>query len=423
MGGTGGGYDFLIGGIGAPEGDILPHRAAAEPGFLQDHAPRAAQRVPRQVADVVPADRHRPAVHIVEPHEQVDDGGLAATGRSDDGNALPVLHRQREVPDQLAVGRIGERYAIQFHTAVYIGGGQPDRVRRIRLLRRRLDQLKQAGGTRQRVLQLRDDAGNLVEGLGILAGVGQEAGQHTDGQRHAADRVQADQSSEQRGAGIHQIVDKAGKGIGQGGVEGRAAGYGLQPPVDFIKIRYRLVLVRKGGDYLVTADQLVHKGGLLGADTGLLGKQHAGAPRHKGRNKQRQRRYQHNPRRHKRIDGQHEHQRSEYGQDAGEQLGKPDEQSVRDLIRIGYDTADNIPHRTTVEIGQRKPLQMDKGILPQAAHHTERNMVVDDVHQPLAHRRHQNDDTGSQQNAGQPAVRIDLTLTDQQINGTSGQDG
>ena len=66
---------------------------------------------------------------------------------------------------------------------------------------------------------------------------------------------------------------------------------------------------------------------------------------------------------------------------------------------------------------------MDKGILPQAAHHTERNMVVDDVHQPLAHRRHQNDNTGSQQNAGQPAVRIDLTLTDQQINGTSGQDG
>ena len=173
----------------------------------------------------------------------------------------------------------------------------------------------------------------------------------------------------------------------------------------------------------MTADQLVHKGGLLGADTGLLGKQHAGAPRHKGRNKQRQRRYQHNPRRHKRIDGQHEHQRSEYGQDAGEQLGKPDEQSVRDLIRIGYDTADNIPHRTAVEIGQRKPLQMDKGILPQAAHHTERNMVVDDVHQPLAHRRHQNDDTGSHQNAGQPAVRIDLTLTDQQINGTSGQDG
>ena len=43
------------------------------------------------VPDVGAGDFDGAAVDIIEPHEQVDEGGLAAAGGADDGDALAGL--------------------------------------------------------------------------------------------------------------------------------------------------------------------------------------------------------------------------------------------------------------------------------------------------------------------------------------------
>ncbi len=51
-----------------------------EPGILQHHAVAAAQGGAGHVPDVGAGDFDGAAVDIIEPHEQIDEGGLAAAG-------------------------------------------------------------------------------------------------------------------------------------------------------------------------------------------------------------------------------------------------------------------------------------------------------------------------------------------------------
>ena len=70
-------------------------------GVLGDDADRVAQRLQRQVAHVDPADRHAAGVDVVDPRDQLRDGGLAGAGRTDQRDQLagvgaeahPVQHR------------------------------------------------------------------------------------------------------------------------------------------------------------------------------------------------------------------------------------------------------------------------------------------------------------------------------------------
>ena len=90
---------------------------------------------------------------------------------------------QREVLNQLAVGGIGEENVLEIDFAA--GLRKNLGVGRVGILRGLVNQLKDASGAGERVLQLGDDAGNLVERLGVLIGVGEEAGQTADAQMTA----------------------------------------------------------------------------------------------------------------------------------------------------------------------------------------------------------------------------------------------
>ena len=69
-------------------------------------------------------------------------------------------------------------------------------------------------------MQLRDDAADLVEGLGILIGIGEKAGKPADRQRRAAG-VEADQRAAERNDGVDDAVEEARAGIDQRGIEHR----------------------------------------------------------------------------------------------------------------------------------------------------------------------------------------------------------
>ena len=82
------------------------------------------------------------------------------------------------------------------------------------------------------------------------------------------------------------------------------------------------------------------------------------------------------------IFGEHEEQGSDDGDDTGKQLCKSKEHTIGKNIRICDDTADDITGAVSVQVGQRKLLDMADGsctdILYCAVGHT----VVDDTHDP-----------------------------------------
>ncbi len=56
---------------------------------LQHHAGARADVVATQLGDVLTVEQDAPSVELVEAHDEVDQGGLARSGGSDDGDGLP----------------------------------------------------------------------------------------------------------------------------------------------------------------------------------------------------------------------------------------------------------------------------------------------------------------------------------------------
>ena len=69
---------------------------------LGDVADRVLERLQGQVADVLAADPHRPAVDVVEPRDEVGDRGLAGTGRPDERDHLAGLGGEGDAVQHLA---------------------------------------------------------------------------------------------------------------------------------------------------------------------------------------------------------------------------------------------------------------------------------------------------------------------------------
>ena len=205
MGGFGCCHDLFKACIRLAVGNVFPHGTGPQPCILQHHAVAAAQGSAGHIPDVGAGHLDGTAVHIIEAHEQVDEGGLAAAGRADDGNALAGLYGEIQIFDQMLLRRVGERDVLQLYAAG--DGFKLLRVQCVRRFGRLVDQLEDPCGAGQRVLKLRDHAGDLVEGLGVLVRVAEEA-------RQSADRDRACHGAERAGkadAGINNIVNDAGK--------------------------------------------------------------------------------------------------------------------------------------------------------------------------------------------------------------------
>ncbi len=324
-------------------------------------------------------------VYVIKAHEQVDERGLAAARGADDGHPLTGPDGKAQIPDEGLCRVIAEGDVLKLDLAGRVR--QHPGVRRVGALRGLIQQFKDPGGAGKRVLQLGHDAADLVEGLGVLVGVAQKRGQAAHGEgRGGAGGRHADQGARQGDGCIDQVVDKAGAGVGQGGVEHRLSRGLLKPVVDLVKGRDPGRFAAEGLDHLLAAQHFVNKGGLLGPGLALGAEEVIGVRGDIPGHHKAQGREQHHDQGDPGLDGHHKAQRAENGHDARKQLGKAQKQAVCKLVYVGNEAADNAAHGLAVEIRQRKLLQMGKGPVAHVAHHAEGDLVVDGGHDPAEHR-------------------------------------
>ncbi len=130
------------------------------------------------------------------------------------------------------------------------------RLRNLRLL---LDKLKHPAGAGKRCLQLRHHAGDLIEGLRVLVGVAQKAGELP----HADAPFDRQKSPKDPDARIDKAVDKARAGIGQRGEEDRLHVRLFQPAIDLAKPLHHLRLMAERLHHLLISDHLIDQRSLL----------------------------------------------------------------------------------------------------------------------------------------------------------------
>ena len=169
VGGLGGLHHFLQGGLRLAIGNVLPNGSPLQPGVLKHHAIAAAQAVAGNPPDVRSLHLDGAFVHIVKPHQQVDDGGLAAAGGANQGHPLAGFHLQVEVLNQGLLFPVGEAHLLDGHLP--LGVLEHPGVGVVGDLGPLLNQLEHPARAGQGVLQLCHHAGNLIKGLGVLVGI------------------------------------------------------------------------------------------------------------------------------------------------------------------------------------------------------------------------------------------------------------
>ena len=87
---------LIVGGLVAVA-EVAGDRAAEEEGPLGDDPDALPEVLARHLADVHAVHQQRPAGHVVEARDQVDQRGLAAAGRAHDGGRLAGLGGERDV--------------------------------------------------------------------------------------------------------------------------------------------------------------------------------------------------------------------------------------------------------------------------------------------------------------------------------------
>src|SRR5699024_5682066 len=75
-GGPRGGDHLVVGRLQAAVADVLPDGAAEQHRVLQHHAHARTHRTPVQGSDVHAVQADLPGIDLVEPHDEVHEGGL-----------------------------------------------------------------------------------------------------------------------------------------------------------------------------------------------------------------------------------------------------------------------------------------------------------------------------------------------------------
>ncbi len=98
----------LVAGIGPAVEDVVADRAVQQRGVLRHQADLAAQRILRDVGDVLPVDEDAAALDVVEAQQQVDQRRLAGARAADQPDLLAGRDGQRQILDDPALaGRSG----------------------------------------------------------------------------------------------------------------------------------------------------------------------------------------------------------------------------------------------------------------------------------------------------------------------------
>ena len=146
-----------------------------QPGILEDHGVGPAEGIPLDGADVLAVHIDGAAVHVVEAHKKIDNGGLTRAGGTHDSRQGAGLGMETEVVDNGLAGDIGEIHIPDLHISPYLS--QFLCIGCVRRLRLGIDESQYPLRRGKGALQLGDDVGHLVDGAGELPGVLDKAGQ------------------------------------------------------------------------------------------------------------------------------------------------------------------------------------------------------------------------------------------------------
>ena len=146
------------------------------------------------------------------------------------------------------------------------------------------------------------------------------------------------------------------------------------------------MFIAKGLDNGLTAHHLIDQRGLSAAHFTLLLEQTIRTAGDKAGDKKAQRGQHNDHQGNPEIFGEHENQRHQNRHDAGKQLGKSEQQSVRQHIGIGDDAADNVARAVLVQIRERQLLNVPNGARTNVLHDMIGHAVVEQIHEPCAQR-------------------------------------
>ena len=140
-------------------GDVVVDRALEQPCILQHHAEAAPDFLAGRVAGIDAIDEDPTGLHLVEPHEQIHEGGLACSGGADDRDRLPGLDIKAQILDKRHILEVAEANVLEANPA----GRIDDSGRRlaVRRLLRNIENLEDPFDGRRARLQQVGHPGDL----------------------------------------------------------------------------------------------------------------------------------------------------------------------------------------------------------------------------------------------------------------------
>ena len=348
VGGLGGSDDFLVSGVQTAVADVLHDGALEQPGVLQHHAEAFPQGAAVKVPQVVAVQGDGTGVYIVEPHQQLDHGGLAGTGGADDGHLLAGFHVAAEVVDDGLFGHIAEFDMIEGDLTVDAGRVCPAGRIGLLVLFGLVQELKDALGSGGHALQHVGHLRQLLDGLGEVLDVLDEGLDIADGDGAVGGKDTADDGH----GHIAQIAHKVHDGLHQAGEELALPGGFKQLVVGGAEILQHGGLPVEGLDDVVAGVDFLHlavddaQGGLLGLEVLLA------EPDHQQHQCQRHRQDQDGDQGHLGADGQHHDQHTDHGGDAGDELGDALVQALAQGVHIIGDAGEYLTHGPLLKVGQ-----------------------------------------------------------------------
>ncbi len=111
-------HDLFVGDVRFAVADVFLDGAVEQPGVLQHHTEQVVHVFSRQGGDVHAVHVDLAAVWLVKAHQQVNHGGLARAGGSDDRDLLSGQGVRGEPVHDLTVTVVAEAHVVKHHVSL-----------------------------------------------------------------------------------------------------------------------------------------------------------------------------------------------------------------------------------------------------------------------------------------------------------------
>ena len=118
VGELGCGDDFLVGRIELAVTDVVRNGTGEEMCILKNDTERVTQVVLFDLVNVYAVVTDLAVLDIVEPVDEVRDGSLAGTRRSDESDLLSGLGEKLDIEQYLLLGNVAEVHAVKHNVAL-----------------------------------------------------------------------------------------------------------------------------------------------------------------------------------------------------------------------------------------------------------------------------------------------------------------